>query len=46
MMYGMKKAKIVRSWAALGEARPGYDGYERAMTRPVRVNRYGFVGAA
>lgn len=45
MMSGMNKAKIVRSWAALGEARPGYDEYERAMTRPVRVNRYGFVGA-
>ncbi len=43
MMYGMNKAKIVKSWAALGEARPRYDEYEQAMTRPVRMNRYGFV---
>ena len=45
MMCGMNKAKIVKSWASLGDARPSYDEYERAMTRPVRMNRYGFVDA-
>ena len=45
MMCGMNKAKIVRSWASLGEERPSYDEYERAMTRPVRMNQYGFVDA-
>ena len=45
MMCGMNKAKIVKSWASLGDARPKYDEYERAMTRPVRMNRYGFVDA-
>ena len=45
MMCGMNKAKIVKSWASLGDARPNYDDYERAMTRPVRMNRYGFVDA-
>ena len=45
MMCGMNKAKIVKSWASLGDARPNYDEYERAMTRPVRMNRYGFVEA-
>ena len=45
MMCGMNKAKIVKSWASLGDARPNYDEYERAMTRPVRMNRYGFVDA-
>ena len=41
----MNKAKLVRSWAALGEARPSFDEYERAMTRPVRTNQYGYVSA-
>ena len=45
MIYGMNKAKLVRSWAALGEARPSFDEYERAMTRPVRMNQYGYVSA-
>ena len=45
MMFGMKKAKIVKSWAALGEAKPSYAEYERSMTRPVRSNQYGFVDA-
>ena len=45
MICGMNKAKIVKSWASLGDARPKYDEYERAMTRPVRMNRYGFVDA-
>jgi len=41
----MDKAKIVRLWASLGEARPAFDEFERAMTRPVRMNKYGFVEA-
>ena len=41
----MNKAKLVRSWVALGEARPSFDEYERAMTRPVRMNQYGYVSA-
>ena len=41
----MNKAKLVKSWAALGEARPSFDEYERAMTRPVRTNQYGYVSA-
>ena len=45
MTYGMNKAKIVKSWASLGDARPRYDEFDRAMTRPVRMNRYGFVDA-
>ena len=45
MIFDMNKAKIVKSWAALGDARPSYGEYERAMTRPVRMNRYGFVDA-
>ena len=44
-MCGMNKAKIIRSWASLGDARPKYGEYERAMNRPVRTNRYGFVDA-
>ena len=44
-MFGMNKAKIVKSWASLGDARPSYDEYERAMTRPVRLNKVGGVDA-
>ena len=44
-MFGMDKAKIVRSWASLGDARPSYGEYERAMTRPVRLNKLGCVDA-
>ena len=42
----MDKAKIMRLWAELGEARPTYEEFERAMTRPVRVNQYAFVDPA
>ena len=41
----MNKAKLVRSWAALGEARPSFDEYEWAMTRPVRLTPCGSVDA-
>ena len=41
----MNKAKLVRSWAALGEAKPSFDEYERAMTRPVRMTPCGSVDA-
>jgi len=41
----MNKAKLVRSWAALGEARPRFDEYEWAMTRPVRLTPCGSVDA-
>ena len=44
-MSGMDRAKTVRSWASLGGASPCYDKCDRAMTRPVRTNRYGFVDA-
>ena len=44
-MSAMDKAKIVRLWAELGEARPSYEEFERTMTRPVRMNKYGFVDA-
>ena len=44
-MSYMNKAKLVRSWAALGEAKPSFDEYERAMTRPVRMTPCGFVDA-
>ena len=39
----MNKADLVASWAALGDARPGFDEYEREMTRPYRSNPYGFI---
>ena len=39
----MNKAKIVKLWAELGESRPGFDEFERAMTRPVRTTPYGLV---
>ena len=42
-MSCMNKAKIVKSWASLGDVRPSYGEYERAMTRPVRMSAYGFV---
>ena len=45
IMSGMNKAKIVKSWAALGEARPSFDEYERAMTRPMRMTPCGSVSA-
>ncbi len=45
MMVGMKKEKLLESWVALGDARPRFDEYERAMRRPLRINRYGFVDA-
>ena len=45
MMVGMKKEKILESWVALGDARPRFDEYERAMRRPIPINRYGFVDA-
>ena len=41
----MNKAKLVRSWAALGEAKPSFDEYERAMTRPMRITPCGSVDA-
>ena len=45
MIFAMNKANIVKSWAALGDARPSYGEYEHVMTRRVRMNRYGFVDA-
>ena len=45
IMPVMDKSKIVRSWAALGPARPGFDEYERAMTRPMRMTPCGSVSA-
>ena len=44
-MSVMNKAKIVKAWAALGEARPSFDEYERAMTRPMRMTPCGSVSA-
>ena len=44
-MCAMKKSRIVKSWASLGDAKPSYGEYEREMNRPMRMNRYGFVGA-
>ena len=44
-MSVMNKAKIVKSWAALGSARPSFDEYERTMTRPMRMTPCGSVSA-
>ena len=43
IILAMNKAKIVKLWAELGESRPGFDEFERAMTRPVRTTPYGLV---
>lgn len=42
-MVGMKKEKILESWVGPGAARSRFDDDGRAMRRPLRVNRYGFV---
>ncbi|MBQ6914340.1 MAG: hypothetical protein IJQ65_01355, partial [Kiritimatiellae bacterium] len=36
---------LYKSWTSLGDVRPSYDEYERAMTRPVRLNKLGCVDA-
>ena len=41
----MKKAKIMKAWAALGDAKPSYAEYERRMNAPASTSPYGYVSA-
>ena len=43
MMCGMNKAKIVKSWASLGDARPRFGDFEDYMNRPMGCGPYGFL---
>jgi hypothetical protein len=43
MMYGMKRAKIVKMWAGLGDARPRFGDFEDYMNRPMHRGPYGFL---
>jgi len=45
MMYGMKRSKIVKMWAALGDSRPRLGDFEDYMNRPMRSGPWGFVRA-
>ena len=43
MMYGMKRAKLVKMWADLGDARPRFGDFEDYMNRPMRRGPHGFL---
>ena len=45
MMYGMKRAKIVKMWAELGDERPRLGDFEEYMNRPMGCGPYGFIRA-
>ena len=45
MMYGMKRAKIVKMWAELGDERPRLGDFEDYMNRPMGCGPYGFIRA-
>ncbi|MBR4257522.1 MAG: hypothetical protein IKQ17_00655 [Kiritimatiellae bacterium] len=41
----MKRAKIVKMWAELGDERPRFGDFEDYMNRPMNRGPYGFIGA-
>ena len=43
MMFGMKRAKTVKMWSELGDARPRLGDFEDYMNRPMRRGPYGFL---
>ena len=45
MILGMKRAKIVKMWARLGDERPRFGDFEDYMNRPMNRGPYGFVRA-
>jgi hypothetical protein len=45
MIVGMKRAKIVKMWAELGDERPRFGDFEDYMNRPMNCGPYGFIGA-
>ena len=45
MIVGMKRAKIVKMWAELGDERPRFGDFEDYMNRPMNRGPYGFIGA-
>ena len=45
MMCGMKRAKIVKAWAELGDERPRLGDFEDYMNRPMGCGPYGIVRA-
>ena len=45
MILGMKRAKIVKMWAELGDERPRLGDFEDYMNRPMNRGPYGFIRA-
>ena len=45
MMCGMKRAKTVKMWAELGDARPRFGDFEDYMNRPMGCGPYGIIRA-
>ena len=45
MIVGMKRAKIVKMWAELGDERPRFGDFEDYMNRPMGCGPYGIIGA-
>ena len=45
MILGMKRAKIVKMWAELGDERPRFGDFEDYMNRPMNRGPYGFIRA-
>ena len=43
MMCGMKRAKTVKMWAELGDARPRFGDFEDYMNRPMNCGPHGFL---
>ena len=42
-MSGMKRAKILKMWAALGDERPSLGEFEEYMNRPMSCGPYGII---
>ena len=45
MIVGMKRAKIVKMWAELGDERPRFGDFEDYMNRPMNRGPYGIIRA-
>ena len=45
MIVGMKRAKIVKMWAELGDERPRFGDFEDYMNRPMDCGPYGIIRA-
>ena len=43
MMSGMKRAKTVKMWSELGDARPRFGDFEDYMNRPMNCGPHGFL---